>query len=906
MHVEPGTRLGPYEILAPIGAGGMGVVYRARDERLGREVAVKVLAPDLGAGRDRLRRFESEARAVSALNHPSILTVHDVGSHDGSPYLVTELLEGETLRARLAGGPLPPRRAAEIAAAVARGLAAAHERGIVHRDLKPENLFLTRDGRAKILDFGIAKLVRPESTGNELATARTLAHTNPGMVLGTDGYMSPEQVRGLPADARSDLFALGAVLYEMLTGHRAFHGESPVETMHAILHDDPPELAASSRAVPPGLERTVRHCLEKSPDERFQEARDLAFALESLTSDSAGTATDGTVAFPTPAAPRRAPRARPRALAAGGAAALLVAALLAGAWALGSRRTAGPPQLFTLRPITFSGRDRAPAASPDGRTVAFVSERDGRARIWLKQLATGSEAALTAGGDDAPRFSPDGATILFARTDGGRTDLYRVSILGGEERRLVANAASGDFSPDGRRLVFVRNIGEPPQSGTAVYLANADGSGARELARLAQDPVANPRFSPDGRLVALTGSFSTGARTQPIYLVRTDGSGFSRLEPPPPWPIGRLSSVVWVGAEELVYSQPESVAGDISGSSARIVRQNLRTGRAWPLEWTPQNSLVLDLLGSGRLVLDARSPRENLREIPLDPAAGPGRWLTQGNSTDRQPAYDPDGDWVAFSSTRNGNFDLWMVSTRTGAVRQLTDDAAADWDPAFTPDGRHLLWSSDRGGHFEIWMAERDGSGARQVSRDGVDAENPTMTADGRWIVYASGKAGSEGVWKVRPDGSRTTRIRAGCNGIPEVSPDGRYVLCGHGVDLFRTDLVVSRVADGAPVPFTIRVTGTVRGAPVLGRARWLPDGKAIAFVGQDERGVFGVFAQDFVPGRDTSATRRLLGGLEPEATTESFGISPDGRRLTVAILERLSSVMVADGLPDVARPQRP
>src|SRR5262245_45498336 len=284
MPLPPGTRLGPYEVTAPLGAGGMGEVYRARDARLGRDVAIKVLPVALAAHADRLARFEQEARAAGALNHPNILAIHDIGAHEGTPYLVSELLEGETLRDRLAGGALPVRKAIDLMAQAARGLAAAHERGIVHRDLKPENLFVARDGRLKILDFGLAKLTAPDREGAVRQSAPTLqADTGPGAVWGTVGYMSPEQVRGNPVDHRSDVFALGAILYEMLSGKRAFRGASPADTVSAILKEDPPDLTEVVEAIPPALERVVRHCLEKNPNERFQSARDLAFNLEAIS-----------------------------------------------------------------------------------------------------------------------------------------------------------------------------------------------------------------------------------------------------------------------------------------------------------------------------------------------------------------------------------------------------------------------------------------------------------------------------------------------------------------------------------------------------------------------------------------------------------------------------------------------
>jgi serine/threonine protein kinase len=287
MPLAAGSRLGPYEILAPLGAGGMGEVYRARDPRLSREVAIKVLPESFSRDPDRMRRFEQEAKAAGVLNHPNITAVYDIGTHAGATYVVSELLEGETLRAALAGGKLSLRTAVDDAHQIAQGLAAAHEKGIIHRDLKPENLFVTNDGRVKILDFGLAKLTHTEeraSKETDLPTAT--AGTEPGVVLGTLGYMSPEQVRGKPADARSDIFSFGAILYEMLSGNRTFRGESAADTMSAILREDPPDLSITNQAVPPGLEQIVRHCLEKNPERRVHSAHDLAFELEALPETS--------------------------------------------------------------------------------------------------------------------------------------------------------------------------------------------------------------------------------------------------------------------------------------------------------------------------------------------------------------------------------------------------------------------------------------------------------------------------------------------------------------------------------------------------------------------------------------------------------------------------------------------
>jgi TolB-like protein/Tfp pilus assembly protein PilF len=373
MALTSGTRLGPYEVLSPLGAGGMGEVWKARDTRLRREVAIKVLPAAFSADADRLRRFESEALAASSLNHPNILTVHDTGVLDGAPYVVSELLEGATLRERLSSGRLPTRKAVDYSAQAARGLAVAHEKGIVHRDLKPDNLFVTSDGRVKILDFGLAKIVTPSSRAGDPTEAPTQGlDTEPGVILGTAGYMSPEQVRGEAADARSDLFSLGAVLYEMLTGRRAFQGKSSVETLNAILKDDPPSLISQAAGIPPALERIVRRCLEKSRDERFHSARDLAFALEEVAETSAASGAAAPAAS-TAGRKRRAP------LLAVAAAAIVLTGLLAANVAgirnriFGAAGGGGVRSLAVL-PLENLSRDPEQLYFADGMTEELITD----------------------------------------------------------------------------------------------------------------------------------------------------------------------------------------------------------------------------------------------------------------------------------------------------------------------------------------------------------------------------------------------------------------------------------------------------------------------------------------------------------------------------------------------------
>jgi Tol biopolymer transport system component len=875
----------------------MGIVFRARDTKLDREVAVKVLPRNLADDPEALGRFEREAKAVAALSHPNILAIHDFGREEGTVYAAMELLEGETLRQRLQDGALPARKAVEIALEIASGLAAAHEKGIVHRDLKPENVFLLGSGQVKVLDFGLARVEPVAPEGQDVPTLSL--STEPGRVMGTVGYMAPEQVRGKAVDARADIFSFGAVLYEMLTGKRAFRGESPVETLNAVLKEDPPSLFESTRNVSPALERVVRRCLEKRPEERFRTAHDLAIALDAISTASTRSLTTEAIgaAEERPAPGRRLLLERLGLLAAG--AALGAGAVIA--WARFHPKEADGAAVF--RWMSFSGRDASPAVSPDRRTIAFSSDRDGQPRIWLKQVTGEGEAALTTGPDDFPRFSPDGTQILFSRPDGAATSLYRAAVLGGEARRLLEGATEGDWSPDGGRIAFLRLQREEGQTVTVVGVAAADGSEPREVAKVPGGMRA-PRWSPDGRelaVVPVPGALLAGAQ-QGVVLVSVE-SGKTRLAPAPD-SRRNVSGAAWTAAGEIVYLQAESVVS-AAGSTAILVRQDARTGRVVSQTWSPSSALVLDVLGDGRLVFDTRSPRQNLREVALA-GGGPadGRWLSRGESTDRQPVYSPDGEWVAFSSNRGGGMNLWLVSTATGNLRRVTE-SWVNWDPAFTRDGRRLLWSSNRGGNFEIWTADVDGGGARQVTQDGGNAENPTATPDGQWVVYSSGNPQKAGLWKIHPDGTGATPLVRGRVSLPDTSPDGRHALYRVFSGKYPAILKVVRLADGQAEPFEIAVDAKRRTTVTLGRARWMRDGKAIAFVGQDEGGASGVYVQDFVPGRDTTATRRKLSLFDPDVAAESFGLAPDGTRLVVAGWVQLFSLMEAEHLPGLLAPPR-
>src|SRR5579863_8359668 len=664
MALAGGTKIGPYEIVAALGAGGMGEVYRAKDPRLGREVAIKVLPTYFCRDGDRLRRFEQEARAAGALNHPNILAVYDVGTHDGAPYLVTELLEGSTLRDRLSGGGLPARKAVECAVQVAHGLSAAHDKGIVHRDLKPENIFVCRDGRTKILDFGLAKLTAPEAGDETAADLELRDETGKGVVLGTAGYMSPEQVRGEKADARSDIFSFGVVLYEMLSGQRAFTGRSAADRASAILKEDPPDLKASGRSVSTALDRIVSHCLEKSPEERFQSARDLAFHLDTASSDSELSAA---VTPPT--------QSKARALLLGLVIACLVILAAAGAgwWFRGSLQSDHRDVRF-LRLTDFAGLESSPAFSPDGKSVAFVSDSSGSRQIWIRLLAGGPPLQITrdAGDHLDPRWSQDSAAIIFFTPPpegNAQGTLWEVPALGGAPRRLISGMSGADVSHDGKRLTFFRLNGQQME----LVVSDRNGSNAKVVMQTAVSfSFRQPRWSPDDASIAYLHSRQNWA--DDVYIVSSAGGS------------------------------PRQVTDD----------NTLMSG----LAWLADGSRLLYSSARGSTVLHL--PVMHL--FTISPEGRDLQQLTFGESGDETPDVDREGRIVV--SRRHMRFDIWKFPVGADpaenvrrAVR-ITHQTGHVQTPTLSPNDREMAYLSDNGGHGNLWVMELEGGETHQITYD--------------------------------------------------------------------------------------------------------------------------------------------------------------------------------------------
>jgi serine/threonine protein kinase len=706
-----GSKLGPYEVLGQIGAGGMGEVYKAKDPRLSREVAIKVLPASFSSDADRLRRFEQEAKAAGILNHPNITAVYDIGSHDDAPYVVQELLEGETLRSLLAGGRLPQRRAIDYALQMAHGLAAAHDKGIVHRDLKPENLFVTKDGRVKILDFGLAKLTQPGDDSAPQTNLPTATGTEPGVVMGTLGYMSPEQIKGKIADARSDIFALGAILYEMLAGKRAFHGDSPGETMAAILKEEPPDLSVTNQSIFPGLERIVRHCLEKNPEQRFHSAHDLAFDIEALSVSS--------VPAPVPGRTRKI-RVFPAAIAVGGLVLGFLLALLIARRSSSSASTEGAP---TFQRVTnLSGAEDSPSLSPDGKLLAFVHRASGEPHIWIQRTDSHKPTDITADcGKESysPAFSPDGSLIAYG-SHCGEGGLFLMGPAGENVRRLTSFGDSPAWSPDGREIVFsTERLFRPyGRSSTSEIWAVEVGSG--KTRKIFAGDAIQPSVSPHGHRIAYW-ALPPGGSQRDIWTIPYRGLAPGEK----PVPLTQDAAVDWNPLWAPDGKSIDFLSNRDGAMNLWSIPVDEATGK--PLGPAEPHRLPAREVGGIAVARDGRHiayvDRETAFAIDRLNFDDQGRLtgkpeeIYQSSQEVSDLDVSPDGRVISFDSRGAVQDDLFVLSVDGSGFRQLIDDAPKDRSPSFSPDGKRVAFHSDRSGQYEIWTIGLDGSGLSQLTK---------------------------------------------------------------------------------------------------------------------------------------------------------------------------------------------
>jgi Tol biopolymer transport system component len=826
--------LGPYRILAKLGEGGMGEVFRAHDTRLGRDVAVKILPPALAASPDRLKRFAQEARAAAALSHPNVLAVYDVHAEGETPYVVTELLEGQTLKEALLRGRFPIRRAVEIAVQVASGLAAAHQKGIVHRDVKPANIFLTGDGRAKVLDFGLARFVEVTGTSGVSTCMADGPGTMPGAVLGTVGYMAPEQVRGDAVDARADVFALGVVCYEMLAGRRAFTGETAVEVMAGIVRTEPPALPAD--IVPPALDRTVRRCLEKQPGQRFQSASDLAFALEALT----GTTTVASSAARPVASRRRWTRPWPAAVLAG----LVLGA--AAAWAVWPRLA--PP---TVAAVTYEAKtfDRLPVMNarfmPDGQTIVY-SAASHRYAPALYVISPNAEAPQRLGLPDAHLLSVSRAGELALVTHARylQQRLYAGTLarmtLGSSPRALLEGVREADWGPDGESLAIVHDLGNGRDR-----LEFPIGTPLHEVSGYMSDP----RVSPDGTRVAfVTHAWRFDDRGSVMVVER---GGAARALTPELWSIEGLA---WTpDGRTLVFSgneaggspmQPMAVAIDgrsphrtvLSVPARLIVHDIARDGRWLAVREDltfgvrvrapgAEEERELSWLGSsGARSLSADGLK--LLMVDIGQRSGPSYGVvlrdTDGTQTVRLGAgsaerLSPDGGWAAAIVGTPPEVVLYPTGSGTPrriASGRLNPISSVQW----FPDGRHLMVCGTEAGKLpRCFRAAVDGTDLTPVTGEGVRAN---LAPDGETLLLTMSD-GTVHVGSLQAPASRPVASLRATDRLVGWSSDSKAVYAQRGfevpVAIERLDLTsgartlaATIVPDGVAHPVSVFVADWV------------------------------------------------------------------------------------------------
>jgi Tol biopolymer transport system component len=838
MALIPGTHVGPYEILSALGAGGMGEVYRGRDPRLGRDVAIKVLPSAFSADVDRLHRFEQEARAAAALNHPNILAVYDIGRYADAPFIVSELLEGETLRERLNAGPVAVRKVIELTLHIAHGLAAAHDKGITHRDLKPENVFVTRDNRVKILDFGLAKLTQDQpASGPASAIATTPSPTQSGVVLGTVGYMAPEQVRGLAVDHRADLFAFGAILYELLSGVRAFRCDTAPETMAAILNANPPDLTSAAAPIPPALVRIVNRCLEKSPSRRFQTASDLAFALDGL-SDASIVSTAA-----------RAGRHRVnRTWLAWGAAALLLATLAPIAYQYVRERPAAPsPMRFQIPPtVEFAGPGNF-GLSPDGRHLAFVGRGpDGIARLWIRAIDS-LEVRVLPGSEmpditPPPFWSPDGRFVAFDA--GGR--LKKLDVSGGLPQTLCdlpkgSVAVGGSWNRDGDiifgnfgALLRVRDTG-----GVAVPVTALDPARKEEFHLL-------PTFLPDGRHFVYLRVSPSAPEASGAYVGTLDAKPEAQ------------------SAQRLMpYEVGLTYAAAVDSGPGRLLFVHEGTLMAQPfdarrLALAGDPVPVAERVGSFRDGGYFSASSNNVLAYRTADTDSQLTWYDrQGNVSGRasEPggfrgvALSPNGTRAVASRTNpqdTAKADLWLFDLSRGSTpTRLTLGAGIAEFPVWSPDGKHIVFTF---GNSQLRQ--------RLASGEGEEME-----------LLRSNSAGL-----IRPTGW---------------SPDGRFLLYSGASGTGSLDLGVLPSNDSKPVPFMETGFNEDEG-------RFSPNGRWVAYV-SNQSGVSEVYARefstDFSSGSAATGGSVLVsrgGGTEPRWRgdgRELFYLAPNGKMMAVDVI---------------------
>jgi len=903
-----GKPVGRYVVRSLLGIGGMGRVYLAEDLELGRRVALKLLLKQLTHDQTQLQRFRQEARAASALNHPNILTVHEIGQVAGTYFIATEYVDGDTLRDRLQRSPLSLPEAIEIAIQIADALSAAHAVGIVHRDIKPENVMLRRDGYVKVLDFGLAKLTEkvtalqgPASQGSTLGTVRT----DSGVIMGTVNYMSPEQIRGVGVDVRTDIWSLGVLLYELVARRRPFESETQGDTIVSILHGDTTSALNQIPDTPHELQQILSKALARKTDDRYQSAEEMATDLRqlrrrievdspiertgahlaaSLTGDPVHPKTDlleparstSSLEF----AVNEIKRHKTGAALIVGFLLTLLAGVGFGLYKLAGRTasTAAFKNVKMTR-LTAIGKVKDAAISPNGKYVVYATEDDKQQSLWVRQVATGSSVQIVPPMDVVYwglTFSNDSDYVYYVKNEksgGPFNNLYLVPALGGASKKLLEQVDSAvTFSPDGRRLAFVRDNLKKEE--TEVVLANTDGTDVKTLAtrkapdRFASDLTTRIAWSPDGKTVACAASSAdaAGYYHQVIGVSVDDGS-----QKP-------LTSQRWVNVAQVTWQADGD--GLVMIATAQGAGREATPGQVWHLSYPSGEARRitndLDRYRDVSLTADASTlitvqtnrvsniwvaPKTDLTHI---------RQITSGTMDGSSGlVWTPDGR-ILYQSEASGKPDIWVMNADGSNQRQLTQDGDRNVRPQVSPDGRYVIYASDRTGRTNVWRMDVDGGNPKQLT-DGKSNSHPHFSPDGRWVVYISRDNGNATVWKVGVDNGQPIRLTDPTANLPVVSPDGKQITCFYWDEQVNPPRgVMIFPFEGGPPTRRFNISPHTDGFALS----WATDGRAILYI--DTR-LANIWSQP-------------VDGGEPSPLTDfqgdqvfNFDYSPDGKWLAVA-----------------------
>jgi serine/threonine protein kinase/Tol biopolymer transport system component len=933
MLIESGTRLGRYEIRSPLGRGGMGEVYLAQDTTLRRPVALKLLPARFTEDSDRLHRFEQEAQAASALNHPNIITIHEIVHEDALHFMATEFVEGETLRQRLEGGALRLSEALDIGVQAAAALTAAHAAGIIHRDIKPENIMLRPDGYIKILDFGLAKLT--ESHAEMIDTqAPTMAKvaTNPGTVMGTTHYMSPEQTRGVGTDARTDIWSLGVLLYEMIAGHVPFEGETQSDVIVSILDREPLPLSAATTEVPAELQRIIRKALSKDREERYQTIKDLLIDLKSLrqelafesrreysiapnagqrrTSSGSHLGPQGfeTTMKDSPANTGEVERAHTTlgaqsfvsGIKSGKSSAYIILAAIAVAllglgylfyaFILKSSPETKPVaflQNMQVTQLTTNGKSRDAVISADGKYVAYVMDDGGKQSLWVRQVASASAVQAVAPAEvtyQGMAFSHDGNYIYYNMWDRKNVgEIYQVPVLGRTPpRKIIHDTMPGIIiSPDDKRLAYIR--GYARENSGSLLISNTDGTGEHPLVTCkAPDGCWGAAWSPDSKRLALI-RWNDSEKSSAIVEVPLDGG-----------PKKLISTQRWMNVGSMEWLSDGSgfiiTASDQRNSPAQIWFISYPDGEA--------RKVTNDLSGYSGLSLTADSSTlvtvrgnglANIWVTANNETAG-ARQITSGNTEGALGlAWTPDGR-IVYSSIASGNWDIWIMQADGTNQKQLTFNAGSNRMPTVSADGRYIVFVSDRTGTDRIWRMNIDGGNPKELTHSDGDI-SPAISPDSQWVVYTSWRSSTQAIWKVPLEGGQPAEMLNRQLPSPSFSPDGKFIASSYWDDQSDPEqwkIAIVSFPDGQIVKTLDTPPSAVTGGGIF-PMRWTPDSRALTYV-DNRSGVSNIW-------------RLPVDGSQPRPLTDfkqehifSFGWSNDGRQLAVARGTSSSDVFLIKG----------